>query len=545
MEKYHSNSAPFIYCIFDQSDREEAMSVMSLLDENGYKLSYEEKKYEDCIGRAAAVLLFVSDAMMNDRSLNEEVSYASLKNKEIISVFLEDCQLTPGLSMMLGQTQGVLKYRISEEEFRKSLLNSPLLNDLQITAEQKKAARKQTTLAGLAIGALVLIGLFILILNPFRSSDSLLGQLGISGNLSEIRKVYVYGEELKEDYVIADFILTEDGFNDLVSLEDSTVATGHIEDISDFSKLVNLEELCLCANEIRSIEAILGLDKLRLLDISHNYGIDIRGISALQSLEVLNIAETEIEDISELGQLKDLKTLYVSADYLVNQAEAISGFPFEVRSINEPVYSFEELKSALNKEDVHNIKILSSITIPENETIIIRNGVLLGGGPLGNGEEITVDNYGTLIIEGGFEMGMCRRNNYGTIIVRNGGVYTGGMCDSYTYGSFVIEEDGIQNEERGHVFVIGGGEYVNNGKLVLRGGGEFRFNDGQFINNGDIIWNKGDFGPQFRLDAANYVNNGHIYYRDYSGEDPMNPSGNDEITGEHREIAIGEVNGLN
>ena len=230
---------------------------------------------------------------------------------------------------------------------------------------------------------------------------------------------------------------------------------------------------------------------------------------------------------------------------MVNQAEAISGFPFEVRSINEPVYSFEDLKSALSKEDVHNIKILSSITIPEDETIIVRNGVLLGGSPLGNGEEITVDNYGTLIIEGGFEMGMCRRNNYGTIIVRNGGVYTGGMCDSYTYGSFVIEEDGIQNEERGHVFVIDGGEYVNNGKLVLRGGGEFRFNNGQFINNGDIIWNKGDFGPQIRLDAANYVNNGHIYYRDYSGEDPTNPSGNDEITGEHREIAIGEVNGLN
>ncbi len=262
----------------------------------------------------------------------------------------------------------------------------------------------------------------------------------------------------------------------------------------------------------------------------------------MQNLEQLNIAETEIEDISELKQLKNLKVLYVSTDYLTIHADVLSQLSAEIRTIDEPAYSFEDLKMLLNRSDVHSIRIMNSIEIPEGETVTITKGVLLRCTPL-TGQDIVIDNYGTINIYGGFEVGMCRRNNYGTINVKNGGVYTGGMCDSFTYGTFIIERGGIQVHERGHLFSIDAGTYINEGTLMFRGGGEFRFNDGEFINSGTIIWNLGNYGPSIRLNSGNYINNGKIYLRDNRGKEEN--MGSLVIDENCKEITMDAVNTYN
>ena len=408
---------------------------------------------------------------------------------------------------------------------------------------QKEAGKKQSLMMGVGIVLLSVIAAIILIFKPFSSNSALLQQLGISGNLSNIRTLYIYGEETRNEYELPQFIITSDGLNDLILLDNITVDIGSIEDISDFSKITNLEELCISGNSIRTIEPILGLKKLRFLDISHNYGIDISGISALENLEVLNIAETEIEDIAELRELKNLKTLYVSSDYLETQKEVLNELSAEVVSIDEPVYTFEELKNALSRSDIHCVRIMNSITIPEGEILNIGKGTILRGFVAEGRPELIIDNYGTINIYGGFEMGLCTRNNYGSIIVKDGGVYTGGMCDSFNYGIFTIEKGGIQIHERGHLFSIDAGTYTNEGTLAFGGGGEFRFNDGEFINNGTIIWNLGNFGPSIRLNSGNYVNNGKIYLRDNRGqEDNMSSM---TIDDSYKEITMNAINSYN
>ena len=543
MEKYKGNKEPFIYALFAQSDRYEALGVLEYLSERKYKLTFEERKPEDCIKRSANVLLFLSRDALNDEKLLKEISIASKLNKTIISIFLEETTLTPGLSMMLGQTQGIMKYQLDEEQFKQKLDNSPALAHMEVTAQQKEAGKKQSLMMGVGIVLLSVIAAIILIFKPFSSNSALLQQLGISGNLSNIRTLYIYGEETRNEYELPQFIITSDGLNDLILLDHNTVEIGSIEDISDFSKITNLEELCISGNSIRTIEPILGLKKLRFLDISHNYGIDISGISALENLEVLNIAETEIEDIAELRELKNLKTLYVSSDYLETQKEVLNELSAEVVSIDEPVYTFEELKNALSRSDIHCVRIMNSITIPEGEILNIGKGTILRGFVAEGRPELIIDNYGTINIYGGFEMGLCTRNNYGSIIVKDGGVYTGGMCDSFNYGIFTIEKGGIQIHERGHLFSIDAGTYTNEGTLVFGGGGEFRFNDGEFINNGTIIWNLGNFGPSIRLNSGNYVNNGKIYLRDNRGqEDNMSSM---TIDDSYKEITMNEINSYN
>jgi len=543
MEKYKGNKEPFIYALFAQSDRQEALEVLEYLSERNYKLTYEENRSEDCIRRSANVLLFLSRNALNDEKLLKEISIASKFNKTIISIFLEETTLTPGLSMMLGQTQGIMKYQLDEEQFKQKLDNSPALAHMEVTAQQKEAGKKQSLMIGTGIVLLSVIAAIILIFKPFSSNSALLQQLGISGNLSNIKTLYVYGEETRDEYELPQFILTNDGLNDLILLDHNTVNIGSIEDISDFSKITNLEELCISGNSIRTIEPILGLKKLRFLDISHNYGIDIRGISSLENLEVLNIAETEIEDIAELRELKNLKTLYVSSDYLEMQKEVLNELSAEVVSIDEPVYTFEELKNALSRSDIHCVRIMNSITIPEGEILNIGKGTLLRGFVAEGRPELIVDNYGTINIYGGFEMGLCTRNNYGSIIVKDGGVYTGGMCDSFNYGIFTIEKGGMQIHERGHLFSIDAGTYTNEGTLVFGGGGEFRFNDGEFINSGTIIWNLGNFGPSIRLNSGNYINNGKIYLRDNRGqEDNMSSMTIDDSC---KEITMNAINSYN
>ena len=543
MEKYKGNKEPFIYALFSQSDKEEALKALEYLAGKNYRLTYEESRSEDCIGRSANVMLFLSNDTLSDEKLLKEISIASKLNKTIISIFLEETKLTPGLSMMLGQTQGIMKYQLDEEQFKQKLDNSPALAHMEVTAQQKEAGKKQSLMMGAGIALLAMIAAVILIFKPFSSSSALLQQLGISGNLSDIKTLYVYGEETRDEYELPQFIITSDGLNDLILLDHNTVDIGSIEDISDFSKITNLEELCISGNSIRTIAPILGLKKLRFLDISHNYGIDISGISALENLEVLNIAETEIGNIAELRELKNLKTLYVSSDYLEMQREVLNELSAEVVSIDEPAYTFEELKNALSRSDIHCVRIMNSITIPEGEILNINKGTLLRGFVAEDRPELIVDNYGTINIYGGFEMGLCTRNNYGTINVKDGGVYTGGMCNSNTYGTFIIEKGGMQRHERGHSFRIQSGLYQNDGSLVFGGGGDFSFNDGEFINNGIIFWNLGDYGPGIYLNSGNYINNGKIYLRDNRGqEDNMSSMAIDDSC---KEIAMDAINSYN
>ena len=262
MEKYKGNKEPFIYALFSQSDKEEALKALEYLAGKNYRLTYEESRSEDCIGRSANVMLFLSNDTLSDEKLLKEISIASKLNKTIISIFLEETKLTPGLSMMLGQTQGIMKYQLDEEQFKQKLDNSPALAHMEVTAQQKEAGKKQSLMMGAGIALLAMIAAVILIFKPFSSSSALLQQLGISGNLSDIKTLYVYGEETRDEYELPQFIITSDGLNDLILLDHNTVDIGSIEDISDFSKITNLEELCISGNSIRTIAPILGLKKL-------------------------------------------------------------------------------------------------------------------------------------------------------------------------------------------------------------------------------------------------------------------------------------------
>ena len=517
MEKYNGNKEPFIYALFDDEDTEAVLPILEKIDSQGYKLDYEDARYEKAIDKAALILLFISKRALEDPKVLEVVSYASKQNKTVVTIYLEEAELTPGLSMMLGQTQGILKYNLDETAFNEKLFASPALTNMQITEGQKKAAKNTSImLTAAAVLIVALAGMFIYF-NQYSPIDpnSLLGKLGVSGNLNSINELYVYGEEIRDDYSIPNYIISDDGLNDLIIIDPETIYDiGSLNDLSDFGELKNIKRLCLCGNQIESIEDLLKLKHLEFLDLSHNYSLDITGIDQLTSLKELNLAYTEIEDYSILLNMPKLKLVYVSADMLPT-FEKMANKQFEVRCVNTPIYTLQDLKDAVKDEDVFNMCIMNNLTIPEGEVIDIPKNKILSGTSLyvANGD-LNIYNYGTINLYGSWEMGLCQRYNYGTINIKNGGIYTGGMCDTRTSGRFIIEEGGLQIVERGHSFFIDDGLYQNNGRVVLQGGGEYYFNNGEYINNGLIQYYRGDFGVMINFNNDNYINNGTIQLND-------------------------------
>lgn len=527
MEKYSGNKYPYIYALFDEADTKATEEVLELLDQNNYRLSYQEKKNKNAILRSSAVLLFISGRVLNNKKIMEETTFASENGKEIIAIFLEETELTPGLSMLLGTTQGIMRYSLSDEEFQDRLFNSDVIANLQLSKQQKRSSRNRVLAVIIPIvAAIAAAAVLLIVLNPFSSSAGPLFQkLGISGNLNGIKKVYVYGEQTKDDYKIAQFIIDADHTYDRINLIDEIVETGEISDISEFAQLKNLEELCLCGNQVETIAPILSLEKLKVLDLSHNYGVDISGISSLPKLETLNIAETEIEDLTEVKSIPSLKTLYICASQL-SAVDELGEIGFEIICVNRPVYSFEELRTALEDPNAYQIQIMNSLEIPANETIDIPKGKMIGGA--GIDIDMIITNNGTVNIYGAWEMGLCTRNNNGAIIVKDGGLYSGGMCDTHTYGTFTVEKGGKQCIERGHIFMVEDGTYRNDGDLILSGGGALEYMGGSFRNDGIIDWNRANDqpGPFIHLNGPDYSGSGKIYFK------------GDEIT-------LGEVNAHN
>lgn len=549
MKPYAGNRYPFCCALFAKADAPEALAVLDVLERRGIRSA---RRGASLIRRAGLVLLFLSPEAVRDKALLRNVSQAGAAGKTILTIFLRETELTPGLSMLLGQTQAILKYREeSDDAFYEKLLGSPALRSLSVTPQQKRALRRRALFW--AVSGVIVLGLGLLIgqnWRPIRARlpHSTLRQLGVPLDFDSVETLYVYGETALDEYTMPHYRLYADGEHDWVEQGDRLIPQGNIQTLDDFAYLRNLRELCICNDPIGSLEPILSLTQLTLLDISHDgldlggvdpaaregETLDLTGIGALSRLEylnvsynhvdlgclapltrlqTLNIAYTDLNDPGDLDvllSLPSLQTVYIDAAML-NAAAALGETSFEIVCLDTPVYGYADLLSALNDPAVTDIRIMNGLTIPVSAQLTVRPEVALTGAGLdGN---FTVNNYGTVHIYGVWEMGLCTRINYGTIVVEPGGLYTGGMCDTITTGTFRIEEGGRQNLERGATFSVSGGRYENNGDVYLQGGYKLWFLGGTVVNNGSLHLVPTEHGDlKIGVDRDKFVNNGKVYY---------------------------------
>ena len=536
MRSYQGNRYPFCYALFAKADRREAMAVLDALDRQGTRVALPAGRSKKTIRRAALTLLFLSPEAVQDRAVAAGVAQASAAGKTILTIYLKATELTPGLEMQLGQTQAIFKYREdSEADFYRKLLGAPALRSLSVTPEQKQALRRRTLLWALCGGLTLALGLLVALnWKPIqaRLPNAPLRQLGVPLDFDSVETLYVYGETPLDTYAMPGYKLFADGENDYVRLGQRLIPPGNIAALDDFALLRNLRELCLCNDPVESLAPLMSLTGLTLLDVSHDGELDLSGIEALSrletlnlshdrlsgqealsklpSLKVLNLAYTELADLRWLRDLPSLETVYIDAG-LLTAAQALGETPFEIVCLDTPVYGYADLKAALEDPAVTDIRIMNGLTIPASAELVVRPEVALTGAGLEG--DFTVSNYGTLRLYGVWEMGLCTRINYGTVVVEPGGLYSGGMCENITTGLFRIEAGGRQNLERGMNFSLSGGRYENEGDVYLRGGYQLRFLGGTVVNHGTLHLFSTEYGVfQIGIDRDRFQNDGQVYY---------------------------------
>lgn len=535
MKSYRGNRFPFCCAVYTESDAAEAAAIIETLERQKIRCAVPKRRRADAVKRAAAVLLFLSPDAIRDKTVLKCIEQACAEKKTVLSVFLKETQLTPGLSMQLGQMQGIPKYRAeSEEAFYQKLLGAPALQSMSVTPQQKKALRRRTL--GWAIAGVLVLAAAVLIGFNWRTVKALLPtsplrKLGVALDFDSVETLYVYGETKRDAYAIPRYQQFADGDHDWTRLEGELIPQGGIKLLDDFSLLHNLREFCICNNPIESLEPVLSLTRLTLLDVSHDSIADFSGIGALSELETLNVAHTGFSDLGAvrglrklrvldisytglsaldvLKELPSLETVYIDASML-GAADALGDTPFAFVCVDTPVYLFEELLAALDDPDAVDICIMNSMSIPEDAALTIPSGVVLYSDT--GTRNLYLNNYGTVRVFGVWEAGLLQRNIYGTVVVEDGGLYTGGMCDTFISGTFLIKSGGRHNLERGSVFYLSGGRYENNGDIYLRNGFRIRVLSGSIVNNGSLHLSSSDLDrltSDMPVDLI--VNNGRVY----------------------------------
>jgi hypothetical protein len=366
-----------------------------------------------------------------------------------------------------------------------------VLHALQVTPAQKKAAR------GILIGAIaaaVAVAAIVLALTlPADKAAAAempdeLAALGLTGDPTAVETAFLYGASLRagiEDYGAQSIeARTEDGAPGVyLPGEDVTVERGTLTDASVFAQLVNLKELALSANAFEDLTPLWGLTQLRRLDLSCNLSpVSLEGISALSELEYLNLAYCKISgSLEELDALPKLQTLMISSDYLA-QTQALAAKGVRVLCPSVTATDWESLKTCAASEYVYQI-ILSGdpVTIPAGERLTIRKNVHFT-----SEQGSVLDNYGTIELRGTWGMGMTQKNNYGSVVVRDGGLYACGMGDSHNYGDFTVDPGGVLEVDLGEQFYLERGTVTVDGTLRIGGGGVVHWNGGAVVNNGVI-----------------------------------------------------------
>lgn len=81
-------------------------------------------------------VLFISPAYLESQNCKRELNFAISRKKDLLSLFIDEVELSPGVEMQLGTYQSIFKNRFSsDDEFLRSICNEQWFNECRISGE--------------------------------------------------------------------------------------------------------------------------------------------------------------------------------------------------------------------------------------------------------------------------------------------------------------------------------------------------------------------------------------------------------------------------
>ena len=121
----NTNEKPYVFVSYAHADKEIVMPTINAMTSNGINIWYDGgieagSEWPEYIAEkvisCTRFILFVSDNYLKSQNCKRELNFAISRKKEILSIYLHDVELSPGMEMQLGTYQAFFRNRYATNE---------------------------------------------------------------------------------------------------------------------------------------------------------------------------------------------------------------------------------------------------------------------------------------------------------------------------------------------------------------------------------------------------------------------------------------------
>ena len=129
----YAGEEPFVFVSYAHNDGHLVYPEIKALHDSGVRIWFDGgidpgNEWPEDIAQALLktqmFLVFITPSSVKSKNVCNEINFAINKNKSFLAVHLQETQLPAGLELRMGDIQAILKYRMTEENYNKKLLDS-------------------------------------------------------------------------------------------------------------------------------------------------------------------------------------------------------------------------------------------------------------------------------------------------------------------------------------------------------------------------------------------------------------------------------------
>ena len=149
----YEGEKPFIFISYSHKNKNEVISIMQRLQNDGYRLWYDEgihpgSEWADYIAqfvsKCSIFLAFISDEYLLSSNCKDELDFARNKEKSRVLIYLKDVELPEGMSLRFNRLQNIHKndYEDEDDFYQKLYKTSGILECKKDLADNIKVENK-------------------------------------------------------------------------------------------------------------------------------------------------------------------------------------------------------------------------------------------------------------------------------------------------------------------------------------------------------------------------------------------------------------------
>ena len=322
--KVYEGHEPYVFISYAHANAPAVMQVVEELSAQGFRIWYDEgievgSEWPEYIASHLAgsglMLAFMSNAYMRSDNCRKEMHFALTKKIPVVTVFLEDTVMTPGMEMQIGSLFASDALRSTAPPRKPRLRrHAKVPVDLNVESRRRRKRKVRRTVTALLLLA-ILIAAGVLGLIGWKTG--FLQQFALLREQAEITSLAPDTEAAFSSPVLEkiarDYCGKPDGalrVGDLAALRELHLSGEEIggETLRELRFFPDLQALTLEDAPLHSLEALSPCG-IETLTIRGGTLSSLEGIGNLPHLQELRVEGCPLRELGDLGRCLELRTL--------------------------------------------------------------------------------------------------------------------------------------------------------------------------------------------------------------------------------------------